>query len=73
MKVTLGDLAIDVNDVLRFEKNDAYDIATIEVYVRTNTKTGETSMRTSFDSKEQRDASYEKLLELWAGEDLKRL
>lgn len=73
MRFTLGDLAVDSNDVLRFEKNDAYDIPAIELHVKTNTKNGETTMRTSFDTKEQRDASYEKLLALWAGEDLKRL
>ena len=66
MKITLGNVAVDTSDVLRFEKYTRYEIPMIEIITKANTKTGEATTTARFNSDGERDAAYEKLVELWS-------
>jgi hypothetical protein len=73
MKIVINDVAIETNDILRFQKGEMSGIPCIDLIVKTRTKDGEKSMPTFFDDEAQRDATYERLLAHWAGDNVHRI
>jgi hypothetical protein len=71
MKIILGNLAAESENIIRFQKSNGYFGTSYEIHIvmKDKSKSGEVTSVVRFTTEQERDAAFEKLVEVWTEND----